>query len=135
MDSFYNPNNRTVQYYLNNIKMYGISMFANHMVIALSNPTVAPTEIDTDVTSVEVTVGKTAEVKFTTVPFSANGTITYSDGASGEFFTVAAKTGDPKTAVLTGVKAGTGKTLTATATDPDGDTITKTVTVKVVAAS
>ena len=134
MDSFYNPNNRTVQYYLNNIKMYGISQFANHMVFATEDPTVAPTEIDTDVTSVEVTVGKTAEVKFTTVPFSANGTITYSDGASGEFFTVAAKTGDPKTAVLTGVKAGNNKTLTATATDPDGTTITKTVTVKVVSA-
>ena len=135
MDSFYNPNNRTVQYYLNNIKMYGISQFANHMVFATEDPTVAPTEIDTDVTSVEVTVGSTAEVKFTTVPFSANGTITYSDGASGEYFTVAAKTGDPKTAVLTGVKAGNNKTLTATATDPDGDTITKTVTVKVNAAS
>lgn len=134
MDSFYNPNNRTVQYYLNNIKMYGISQFANHMVFATEDPTVAPTEIDTDVTSVEVTVGKTAEVKFTTVPFSANGTITYSDGASGEFFTVAAKSGEPKTAVLTGVKAGNNKTLTATATDPDGTTITKTVTVKVVSA-
>lgn len=135
MDSFYNPNNRTVQYYLNNIKMYGISMFANHMVIALDDPEVAPTALKTDVTSVEVTVGSTAEVKFETVPFAANGTITYSDGASGEFFTVAAKTGDPKTAVLTGVKAGTGKTLTASATNPSGETITKTVTVKVNAAS
>ena len=135
MDSFYNPNNRTVQYYLNNIKMYGISMFANHMVIALDDPEVAPTALKTDVTSVEVTVGSTAEVKFETVPFAANGTITYSDGDSGEFFTVAAKTGDPKTAVLTGVKAGTGKTLTASATNPSGETITKTVTVKVNAAS
>lgn len=135
MDSFYNPNNRTVQYYLNNIKMYGISMFANHMVIALDDPEVAPTAIKSDVTSVEVTVGSTAEVKFETVPFAANGTITYSDGASGEFFTVAAKTGDPKTAVLTGVKAGNNKTLTATATNPSGETITKTVTVKVNAAS
>lgn len=134
MDSFYNPNNRSIQYYLNNIKMYGISMFANHMVIALDDPEVAPTAIKSDVTSVEVTVGLTAEVKFETVPFAANGTITYSDGASGEFFTVAAKSGDPKTAVLTGVKAGTNKTLTATATNPDGETITKTVTVKVVAA-
>ena len=134
MDSFYNPNNRSIQYYLNNIKMYGISMFANHMVIALDDPEVAPTAIKSDVTSVEVTVGSTAEVKFETVPFAANGTITYSDGASGEFFTVAAKTGDPKTAVLTGVKAGTNKTLTASATNPDGETITKTVTVKVVAA-
>lgn len=134
MDSFYNPNNRTVQYYLNNIKMYGISMFANHMIFATGEPTVAPTAITTDVTSVEVTVGQTAEVKFETVPFAANGTITYDDGGSGEFFTVAAKTGEPKTAVLTGVKAGTNKTLTASATNPDGDTITKTVTVKVVAA-
>ena len=135
MDSFYNANNRTIQYYLNNIKLYGISMFANHMVIALDDPEVAPTAIKSDVTSVEVTVGSTAEVKFETVPFAANGTITYDDGASGEFFTVAAKTGDPKTAVLTGVKAGNNKTLTASATDPDGQTITKTVTVKVNAAS
>ena len=135
MDSFYNPNNRTVQYYLNNIKMYGISMFANHMVIALDDPEVAPTALKTDVTNVEVTVGSTAEVKFETVPFAANGTITYSDGGSGEFFTVAAKAGDPKTAVLTGVKAGNNKTLTATATNPSGETITKTVTVKVNAAS
>ena len=135
LDSFYNANNRSVQYYLNNIKLYGISMFANHMVIALDDPEVAPTAIKSDVTSVEVTVGSTAEVKFETVPFAANGTITYSDGASGEFFTVAAKTGDPKTAVLTGVKAGSNKTLTATATNPSGDTITKTVTVKVNAAS
>lgn len=135
MDSFYNPNNRSIQYYLNNIKMYGISMFANHMVIALDDPEVAPTAIKSDVASVEVTVGETAEVKFETVPFAANGTITYSDGASGEFFTVAAKSGDPKTAVLTGVKAGNNKTLTASATNPDGETITKTVTVKVNAAS
>lgn len=135
MDSFYNPNNRSVQYYLNNIKMYGISMFANHEVIVLDDPEVAPTALKSDVSSVEVTVGETAEVKFETVPFAANGAITYSDGASGEFFTVAAKSGDPKTAVLTGVKAGTNKTLTATATNPSGETITKTVTVKVVAAS
>lgn len=134
MDSFYNPNNRSIQYYLNNIKLYGISMFANHMVIAVDDPEVAPTAIKSDVTSVEVTVGQTAEVKFETVPFAANGTITYSDGASGEFFTVAAKTGDAKTAVLTGVKAGNNKTLTASATNPDGETITKTVTVKVVSA-
>lgn len=134
MDSFYNPNNRTVQYYLNNIKMYGISMFANHMIFATGAPTVAPTAITTDVTTVSVKVGETAEVKFETVPFAANGTITYDDGGSGEFFTVAAKTGDNKTAVLTGVKAGTNKTLTASATNPDGDTITKTVTVTVKSA-
>ena len=133
MDSFYNPNNRTVQYYLNNIKMYGISMFANHMVIALDDPEVAVTAITPEATTAEVKVGETAEVKFTTTPFSANAEITYSDGASGEFFTVAAKTGDPKTAVITGVKAGTNKTLTATS-GTGADTVTATVTVTVKSA-
>ena len=133
LDTFYNPNNRSIQYYLNNIKMYGISMFANHKVIVLDDPEVAVTAMTPDKASVEVKVGETAEVKFTTTPFAANAEITYSDGASGEFFTVAAKSGDPKTAVITGVKAGTNKTLTATS-GAGADAVTATVTVKVTSA-
>ena len=133
MDSFYNPNNRTVQYYLNNIKMYGISMFANHMVIALEEPEVDVTDISSDVESVEVKVGEKTEVKFKTTPVTATTAITFTDGAGGEFFTVTAKDGDPKTAIITGVKAGTNKTLTASATTEAGD-ITATVKVNVVSA-
>ena len=53
-------------------------------------------------------------------------TITYSDGASGEFFTATATTGNVKEVTITGVKAGTNKTLTATAGN-----VTATITVNV----
>lgn len=38
LDTFYNPNNRTMQYYLNNIKMYNFSLFANGVIFATSLP-------------------------------------------------------------------------------------------------
>ena len=39
LDTFYNPNNRTMQYYLNNIKMYNFSLFANGVIFATALPT------------------------------------------------------------------------------------------------
>lgn len=39
MDTFYNPNNRTWQYYLNLIKMYNMSLFANGVIFATELPT------------------------------------------------------------------------------------------------
>lgn len=39
LDTFYNPNNRTWQYYLNLIKMYNFSLFANGVIFATSLPT------------------------------------------------------------------------------------------------
>lgn len=38
MDTFYNPNNRTWQYYLNLIKMYQYSLFANGVIFATELP-------------------------------------------------------------------------------------------------
>ena len=38
MDEFYNPNNRTWQYYLNVVKMYNTSAFANAVVLATALP-------------------------------------------------------------------------------------------------
>lgn len=43
LDTFYNPNNRTMQYYLNLIKMYNFSLFANGVLFATELP-----EPDTD---------------------------------------------------------------------------------------
>lgn len=46
LDTFYNPNNRTWQYYLNLIKMYNFSLFANGVIFATSLPTgVAVTDV------------------------------------------------------------------------------------------
>ena len=39
LDTFYNPNNRTWQYYLNLIKMYNFSLFANGVIFATALPT------------------------------------------------------------------------------------------------
>ena len=45
MENFYNPNNRTMQYYLNVIRMYNFSLFANGVVFAVDDPEVATTSI------------------------------------------------------------------------------------------
>lgn len=45
MESFYNPNNRTTQYYLNLIKMYRFSLFANGVLFVTENPVVNPTAL------------------------------------------------------------------------------------------
>lgn len=46
LDTFYNPNNRTWQYYLNLIKMYNFSLFANGVIFATELPSgVAVTDV------------------------------------------------------------------------------------------
>ena len=113
LDEFYNANNRTWQYYLNLTKMYNYSLFANGVVLATSAPTVNPTSMKfTDATGLEVEEGKTLELHIETTPFPANATITYSSGTQAKA-TVAAKEGNNKIAVVTGVADGTS-VITAT---------------------
>lgn len=125
MDEFYNANNRTWQMYLNVVKMYQYSMFANAKVIATSAPTVNPTALSMPATATVVEDG-TVEIPVTTTPFQSNATITYSTSAAGKA-TVAAKSGNNKVAVVTGVDEGSA-TITATC-----GTVTATCTVTVTA--
>ena len=67
---------------------------------------------------------KTVELKAVTVPFQANATITYTTSAAAKA-TVAAKSGDNKTAVVTGVADGSA-TITATV-----DTVSGTAAITV----
>ena len=127
LDEFYNANNRTWQYYLNLTKMYNYSLFANGVIFATSAPSVNVSTMKfVETGPVSVAVGGTLKLHIETTPFSANQTITYSDGGSGEFFTATATTGNVKEVTITGVKAGTNKTLTATA-----GSVTATITVNV----
>ena len=127
LDEFYNANNRTWQYYLNLTKMYNYSLFANGVIFATSAPSVNVSTMKfVETGPVSVAVGGTLKLHIETTPFSANQTITYSDGGSGEFFTATATTGNVKEVTITGVKAGTNKTLTATAGN-----VTATITVNV----
>lgn len=118
LDEFYNANNRTWQYYLNLTKMYNYSLFANGVVLATSAPTVDITSmrfLEATEAGVDVKVGESVVLNIETTPFPANGEISYSDGADGEFFTATAVSGNNKQVTILGVKAGTNKTCTASA--------------------
>lgn len=129
LDEFYNANNRTWQYYLNLTKMYNYSLFANGVVLATSVPSVDIVSMKfTEAAGAKVTVGDDIELHIETTPFPANATITYSSGTVANA-TVAAKEGNNKIAVVTGVKAGSS-VITATAGN-----VTATYTITVEAAS
>lgn len=116
MDSFYNPNNRSIQYYLNNIKMYNMSLFANGVIFATEEPEVEITGLDykTDKVVIEE-VGDIEGLEISTVPPTATGEITY-ESEDDEIFTVVASASDPKVAIVTATGTGTA-TLTASAGD------------------
>lgn len=123
MDSFYNPNNRTIQYYLNLIKMYRFSLFANAMLFVTSAPTVTATAVK----FAGGATGSVAETKtlvdtVITTPFQANATLTIASSASGK----ATATISGKTVTITGVDAGSAN---ITVTAAEGVTATKAVTV------
>ena len=127
LDEFYNANNRTWQYYLNVTKMYNYSLFANGVVFCTSAPSVAISSMKfTDPTGLKVKVGETLELHVETTPFPANATITYTSGTVAKG-TVAAKEGNNKIAVVTGVAAGT---TVITAAASGATSITYTVTVE-----
>ena len=126
MDEFYNANNRTWQMYLNMVKMYNFSVFANAKLIVTSAPTVSPTSI-TFVNGLTATVkeGETLELPVITDPYQANATITYTSATEADA-TVTAKEGNNKIAVVTGVDEGSS-VITATCGNVSAS-ITVTVT-------
>lgn len=126
LDMWFNPNNRSWQYYLNVVKMYNYSLFANGVVIATDDPVVDATSISVDKATLSVAEGATAQVIVTTEPFSSNATITAASSAEGKA-TVAV---NGKVVTITGVDAGSA-TITVTATNSDSTTKTATVAVTV----
>ena len=126
MENFYNPNNRTMQYYLNVIRMYNMSLFANGVIFATADPTVAATALAFVETAPEVTAGEDIVLHVVTTPYTANPTLSYTSSAT-TYATVGAETG--KYITVTGASAGSS-TISVT----DG-TNTATVTVTVNAAS
>ena len=122
MDEFYNPNNRSIQYYLNNVKMYNASLFANHMFICTSAPIVPATALKFNETAPTVAEGGKIRLTLTATPFQATDTITFSSG------TVAKATVekiDNRTVEVTGVDAGTS---VITASNGASTPVTATVT-------
>ena len=122
MESFANPNNRTIQYYLNVIRGYNMSLFANGVIFSTTDPTVAATALEFIETAPEVTAGEDIVLHVKTTPFTANPTLSYSSSAT-TYATVGSETG--KYITVHGEAAGS-----ATITVTDG-TNTATISVTV----
>lgn len=74
LDTFYNPNNRTWQYYLNLIKMYNFSLFANGVIFATELPSgVAVTDVT--ISDLNVTDGENIK-NITVTPANTTDTVT-----------------------------------------------------------
>lgn len=125
MDEFYNANNRSWQSYLNVIKSFNYSLFANALMLVKALPTLNVSSMVFNETAPEVTAGEKITLTLTTTPFSATQTITFTSGTVGKA-TVEKK--DNRTVEVTGVASGTS-VITATAGN-----VTATVTVTVNAA-
>lgn len=124
MDEFYNANNRTWQYYLNDVRMVNYSLFANAVVFATeaSNPTVAATKIEAAESSVTGVAGTTVTVPIALTPANATSSVTVSSSAS----TYATGAMSGRNLVIT-CKAEGSATITVTA-NGHSDTVSVTVT-------
>ena len=126
MDEFYNANNRTWQYYLNDVRMCNYSLFANAVAFVTAAPTVDATAIEAESATASVTAGQKVTVPFELTPPNATTTVTVASSAEGKATAVV----KGKTVEITGVEAGDA-TITLTA----GVGITDTISVTVNAAS
>lgn len=131
MEEQRNANNRSIQYYLNDIRMYEFSLFANAVIFATANPTVDLKSMSFNESGDALTVvaGSKITLTLTTVPFQADTTITFTSGTQAKA-TVSKK--DNRTVEVTGVAEGSS-VITASAS-VGGETITTSVTVTVSAA-
>ena len=120
MENFYNANNRTMQYYLNVIRMYNMSLFANGVIFATAQPTVPATEVKFVEDEAEVAVGQKVTLHVVTKPVTANPTLTYTSSSS-EIATVGSQTG--KYIEITGVGGGTATITVTDGTHSDTATV------------
>ena len=128
LDEFYNANNRTWQYYLNITKMYQYSLFANAVVLATAEPTIAITSMDYKANVVEIKQGDVENLEITVTPFGATSPAIEYTSSNQSVFTVLADSNN-RIAKVTAVGEGTA-ILTATAGN-----VKATVTINVKAAS
>lgn len=86
MDEFYNANNRTWQYYLNVVRMYSYSLFANALVFATQEPNVPVQKLDFGVASIDLEGAGTEEnLELTVTPPQATTNVTFEITAGGTY--------------------------------------------------
>lgn len=131
LDMWFNPNNRSWQYYLNTVRMYNYSLFADGVILATAVPDVPATKVEADPDTISIKAGEKAFSAITLTPI--NSTATLSVASSATSYATAKVVGS--SVEITGVAEGSA-TITVTATDQDGTTThTDTISVTVAAAS
>ena len=124
MDEFYNANNRSWQQYLNVIKSFNYSLFANAYMLVGAIPSVPITSAQFNETSPSVQETKKIILSLTPVPFNATSTVTFTSGTEAK---ATVEKIDDRHVEVTGVDAGTS-VITATAGGQSIASITVTVT-------
>lgn len=128
MDEFYNANNRSWQSYLNVIKSFNYSLFANALMLVTELPTIATSSMSFENATMSIDVGEEKVNTLITVPFNATETVTFTSSDTGEDYVEITKV-DNKHVKVEG-KAATGSAVTITATGgTSGKTATFTVEV------
>ena len=127
MDEFYNANNRSWQQYLNVIKAFNYSLFANAYMLVGATPSVPVTSAVFNETTSSVVAGEKITLSLTTTPFNATDTITFSSSATGK---ATVSKIDDRHVEVTGVESGS-----ATISAKVGTTTIASVSVSVEAAS
>lgn len=126
MDEFYNANNRSWQQYLNVIKSFNYSLFANAYMLVGAIPTYHITSASFAETSPTVEEAKKITLHLNTVPFNATDTVTFASATQAK---ATVEKVDDRTVEVTGVADGTSvisakvgtttiASVTVTVTDP-----------------
>ena len=121
MNEFYNCNNRTWQYMLNQVRMENFSLFANAVAFVTSAPSIDATNLEAGASSLSLKAGETKKVLLTITPANATSSVTASSSAS----TYATASISGRYVVIEGKTAGSA-TITVTA-NGHSDTISVTV--------
>lgn len=106
MENGYNVNNRAIQYFLNNIKMYEYSLFANAVCFCSKEPTVVITAMNFENQDITLTNTNPTTIKLKTTPGGANSpAITYTV-TDDTIVTGIANSSNSKELILTAKEAG-----------------------------
>lgn len=115
MDDFRNANNRSINYYLNVIKMFNYSYFANAIVFATEEPQVSITGLDFKAPEgIKLETGSKEGLDITVTPGQANTPQIQYASSNNEVFTVEADPNDNRHCIITAVGVGESN-LTAAA--------------------
>ena len=127
MDEFYNANNRSWQQYLNVIKAFNYSLFANAYMLVGAIPELHVTSAVFNESTPSVVAGEKITLSLTTTPFNATDTITFASSATGKATVTKV---DDRHVEVTGVESGS-----ATISAKVGTTTIASVSVSVEASS